>query len=284
MTRTATIALICLVIIPTVVEGADKPLADFATQSLLVAAISNESTPDDPAVESARDALSGRPRYPWYDAENDAIERIDVKPPEVGFWDWFWDLFPEWDWDWGGSGSGSGSGLATFFRVLVFGLIAVVSLVLVFFLVRAFIKQEEFVPAHGTGGSVDDEAEGRRRIEALPFQLAADMSNLLDAARHYRDQGEFGEAVKYLFSYQLVQLDRYHLIRMTRGKTNRQYLRELGRGHNLRTDVEDTMKVFEESFFGNRVIRRPRFEACWSRVENFDSHLASLRGNGQNQT
>ena len=205
-----------------------------------------------------------------------------MKPPEVGFWEWFWDFFPYWNWSWGGGG-GSGGGLSTFLQVLAYGLIVVVALVLVFFLVRAFIRQEDFEPGRAVGGS-DEEAEGRRRIEALPFKLAPDMSNLLDAARHYRDRGEFGEAVKYLFSYQLVRLDRYHLIRMTRGKTNRQYLRELGRGHNLRPHVEETMKAFEDFFFGNRAIRRPRFEDCWSLVSNFDSQLASMYTNGQNGT
>ena len=258
MTRPATIALLCLVILPAAVD----------------AATSIQLASDDTAVEAGREALSGRPRYPWYDAEKDAIDRIDVKPPRVGLWEWFLDLFPDWNWGFSLGGGGSGGGLATFLRVLAFGMIVVVALVLVFFLVRAFNKRENIEPARGAGGSADEEAEGRRRIEALPFQLAADMSNLLEAARHYRDRGEFGEAVKYLFSYQLVQLDRYNLIRMTRGKTNRQYLRELGRGHNLWPHVEETMTAFEDFFFGNRAIRRPQFEACWSRITHFDTQLS----------
>ena len=99
------------------------------------------------------------------------------------------------------------------------------------------------------------------------------MSNLLEAARHYYERSEYGEAAKYLFSYQLVQLDRYSVIRLTRGKTNRQYLRELGHGHNLRPLVERTMWVFEEFFFGNRTINRLQFEDCWAGVEHFDAYL-----------
>ncbi len=256
MTRTATIALLCLVILPAATG----------------AATSIHPASDDPAVEAGREALENSGRYPWYDAEKDAVQLIDVKPLRGGFWEWFWDLFP--DWNWGFGGGGSVGGLATFLRVLTFGLIVVVALVLVFFLVRAFIKQENIEPALGAGGLGDDEAEGRRRIEALPFQLAADMSNLLEAARHYRDRGEFGEAVKYLFSYQLVQLDRYNLIRMTRGKTNRQYLHELGRGHNRWPHVDETMTAFEDFCFGSRAIHRPRFEACWSLMTHFDTQLS----------
>ena len=35
----------------------------------------------DAAVESGREALRGRTRFPWYDAEQDALRRIDVQPP-----------------------------------------------------------------------------------------------------------------------------------------------------------------------------------------------------------
>ena len=312
MTRTATIALLCLLLPPAATVSAMLCLqssnsvwhalseakgVDACLQAISITPFASlrachtgsfQITPgllqlasDDPAVEAGREALSESGNHPWYDAQQDTLNRIDVKPQEVGFWEWFWNLFPDWNWGSGG-GSGVGSGTSTFFQILAFGLIAIVALVLVFFLVRAFIKQDNFRLPPSAGNAKGDEAEGRRRIEALPFQIAADMSNLLEAARHYYERGEFGEAVKYLFSYQLVQLDRYNMIRMTRGKTNRQYLRELGRGHSLQPHVEETMTAFEDFFFGNRAIRRPRFEACWSRIENFDTHLASMQRNGEN--
>lgn len=268
MTRIATIALICLTI-PSQATG-------------LTDVICYAQSSDDPAVEAGREALGKSGDHPWYDAEQDTLNRIDVKPTQVGFWEWFWDLFPDWNWGSGSGGGGAGGGLSMFLRILAFGLIVAVALVLVFLLARAFIKQDNFPLSPASGNANGDEAAGRRRIEALPFAIAADMSNLLEAARHYYELGQFGEAVKYLFSYQLVQLDRCHLIRMTRGKTNRQYLRELGRGHSLRPHVEETMTAFEDFFFGNRAILRPRFETCWSRVEHFDAQLSSIQKNCEN--
>ena len=228
---------------------------------------------EDPSVEAGREALGHWGRYPWYDAENDALRRIDVAPPEVGFWEWLWELLPDFDWDPGGGLSGSTWG--GFMQILAYGLIVVVALVLVYFLVRTFLKHNPLERATFGNDSEKKDPQVRHRIEALPFPIAPDMSNLLEAARHYYERREYGEAAKYLFSYQLVQLDRYSVIRLARGKTNRQYLRELGRGHTLHPHVERTMWVFEEFFFGNRAIKRLQFEACWSGVEHFDTHLAS---------
>ena len=48
-------------------------------------------------------------------------------------------------------------------------------------------------------------------------------------ARLYEKRGNFNQAIIYYYSYQLVTLDRRQVIRLAKGKTNRQYLRETGR-------------------------------------------------------
>ena len=98
----------------------------------------------------------------------------------------------------------------------------------VYFLVRAYLDRGGI---HGSATAADDEAEAaerRRRIESLPFPVQAAQYDLLAEARRHYQQGHYGEAVKYLFSYQLVELDKHKIIRLTRGKTNRQYLGEVG--------------------------------------------------------
>ena len=77
----------------------------------------------------------------------------------------------------------------------------------------------------------------------------------------------------YLFSYELVQLDRQHLIRLAKGKTNRQYLRELRQRPPLQAILEPTMIAFEDAFFGRKTLSRERFENCWQRVEEFSRQL-----------
>ena len=63
------------------------------------------------------------------------------------------------------------------------------------------------------------------------------------------NEGRFGEAILCLFGYQLVELDKHQRIRLAKGKTNRQYLREMGSGGRLRRIVEQTMVAFEDFFF-----------------------------------
>jgi hypothetical protein len=109
--------------------------------------------------------------------------------------------------------------------------------------------------------------------------VAAGRLDLLAEARRHYEAGNYGAAIVYLFSFQLVQLDRRQIIRLARGKTNRQYLREVGPRISLRKLVEQTMVAFEDVFFGNRQLRRDRFESCWARLEEFET-LAAAEGLG----
>ena len=53
------------------------------------------------------------------------------------------------------------------------------------------------------------------------------------------------------------------------------YLRELRPRPVLRTTLEATMVAFEEVFFGRHELSRERFEACWSRLDEFHRHVRS---------
>ena len=94
-----------------------------------------------------------------------------------------------------------------------------------------------------------------------------------EARRHYRE-GNYSEAIIYLFSHELVELDRFALIRIAKGKTNRQYLRELGPSPPLRPPLELTMTAFEDVFFGRRALDRAGFEACWNQLPVFEQLLS----------
>jgi hypothetical protein len=67
-----------------------------------------------------------------------------------------------------------------------------------------------------------------------------------------------------------VELDRGQAIRLAKGKTNRQYLRELTPKPDLKGLVEQSMLAFEDVFFGGRALDRSRFEDCWRRLPEFD--------------
>ena len=113
-------------------------------------------------------------------------------------------------------------------------------------------------------------------VEALPFMRQRSLDDLLGQARQHYLAANYDEAIIYLFSYQLVELDRRNLIRLAVGKTNRQYLRELrGRG-TLAGLVEHTMVAFEDVYFGGHRLTRQRFESAWDRLPEFESLVASF--------
>ena len=149
-------------------------------------------------------------------------------------------------------------------------MLAVVLAALVLMILRAWGCASRRSPADGEPLAVGE----AQRIEALPFPVARANLSLLDQARNFYQAGNYAAAMIYLFSHQLVQLDRRQIIRLAKGKTNRQYLREVGQAEVLRQLVGQTLVAFEDVFFGHHDIDRQRFEACWSRLPEFESLLA----------
>jgi len=231
------------------------------------------------AVAAGRDAL-GRwwDSYPWYDADADTLRPVDVaqETESSGSWDWLLDW--QWDWSWF-------QGIQDFFtmpddvwgwihRILIIVIFAAV--IYLFYRVAKHFRGHE--PLDDTAEAEPDHTDSRTtadRVEALPFSVES-CEDLLGAADHYRRKQDYGKAIVYLFSHLLVQLDQRGAIRLSKGKTNRQYLRELGRHAPVWELTHRTMTAFEDAFFGNHTLDRTRFEACWIPVTN----LAVRAGEG----
>ena len=207
----------------------------------------------DTAVESGRRALDHWFRYPWYDSKTDGVRRVEAAPDSAG---------PDWDW-----------GLITLpqglLRWTIWIIIGLLLSVVAYLLVRAYLRRRAGAAADGKARATDPgEAD---RIQSLPVPPRAGRLDLLDEARRLYHEGNYSQAIVALFSYQLLQLDRWHLIRLARGKTNRQCLREIAARGPLVRLCEHTMVVFEDVFFGRHALGRDRFESCWSRLDEFHS-------------
>ncbi len=205
---------------------------------------------NDP-VDGGRKALDHWFGYPWYDAHADGVRRIKVSRP----WNPDWRLpdlhFP-----------------ASLLQWLAWIAIAVLLAAAVYLLVRAFWRRRGQAPSPKPGKR--EPIGGADRTQSLPVPLPRGRLNLLEEARRCYQRGDYGQAIIYFFSHQLVRLDKRKFIHLDRGKTNRQYLREVGSRATLGAMLEQTMTVFEDSYFGHRPIDRDRFETCWSRREEFD--------------
>jgi hypothetical protein len=244
-----------------------------ASLLLLIPIVALGPADRDASVAAGRDALDRWIwEYPWYDAETDDVRAVEVSEPWHLKWEWFWDwldgLF--------GTGVGGG-GSISWLKWLIWSGMAAVLIVLVYFLVRAFLIGKGAPSGAAAHDAASEKAELKRRVEALP-PGARRPSDLLGEARWHYERGNYREAIVYLFSHQLVELDKNQLIRLAKGKTNRQYLRELGRRIPLRRLLQQTMVAFEEVFFGNYAINRPRFESIWSRLGEFEALLAGGDG------
>lgn len=225
--------------------------------SQFVCTLLGQAGESDDSVEAGRDALSQWGRYPWYDSETDALQPVDIVEP------WNWDWLTSW-FNWG-----PGNFNFNWVQWLFWGAIILILCLLTWLLIRAFMRStgpsESLLDTQG-----ESPEEERRRIEALP-EPARTRTRLLEAARKNYEKGNYDEAVIYLFSHQLVCLDKNFLIRLARGKTNRQYLRELASRNRLKRMQADTTVAFEDVFFGGHSISRERFELCWNRLGEFEA-------------
>jgi hypothetical protein len=139
--------------------------------------------------------------------------------------------------------------------------------------VRIFAKLRDRRRGEDDEDELEDELLQRARVEELPMQLSAPRGDFLAEARRRYEAGDYSGAIIYLFSHELLQLDRHQRIQLERGKTNRQYLREVRNEPFLANALSRTMVAFEDVFFGHHALDRTRFEACWREVDEFHRRL-----------
>lgn len=211
----------------------------------------------DPGVEAGREAL-GAGRFPWYDARRDALQPWQIPQRSQPMQRTGAPALP--------------SSLGDVLEALGWTLLILLVIGAVYLLIRAFWDSERGA-ARGPDAAAAASADDVTRLEELPFMARRAQSELLSHAQRCYQNGDYREAIVYLFSHQLLMLDRRGLLRLDRGKTNRQYLRELGPQSPLGTLLARTMVGFEGVFFGQHPLDRGGFEQCWSRLDEFDRLL-----------
>ncbi len=228
----------------------------------LVHAVPRAAAEPDVSVGAGREALDPwwGGGYPWYDPRSDGVRRVEIAEP----WDWDWlrRLWP------GNLNLGLPDSLLQWAAwIVIVGLLVGVA----YLLVRAYFRSGAGALVVGEDADSGNQENGHDRPVVLPLPARGSPTDLLAEATKYYRQADYGRAIVYLFCFQLAQLDRRQMIRLAKGKTNRQYLREIGQQGTLRRLLEQTMTAFEDAFFGHRTLDRIRFESCWSRLDEFDS-------------
>lgn len=145
-------------------------------------------------------------------------------------------------------------------------------------LVFAFMRAEPGASEAASGGEgkrglVPTKAE-MEKLEHLPVEMQRGAIDLLERADRLSAEGRYGEAVVYLFGHRLLQLDRGHFIRLARGKTNWQYLRELSERPTLHEHLSATVELFELSYFGRHTVTGDQFMRLRESQGVFEQGLA----------
>jgi hypothetical protein len=227
----------------------------------------------EPSVEVAGEVLRAQRDMPWYDAENDAIRRIDVTPKGD-------DRHRQSDWGSEQQVRDEPAGVAapSFFwnlmQVVAWTALGVLLVALMWLLVWAARRLDSRRLTHDK--AINRATVDPQRMEELPMALPLTDQNLLAAARACMAAGDYGLAIIYAYAHQLMELDRHHAIELRKGKTNRQYLRELRARPRLRALLHEMMLAFEEVFFGHHTLSRPQFERCWAGLDEFHRQLEQL--------
>lgn len=231
----------------------------------------------DPRSHQALQHLDGS----WYDAESGRLQPVDVRPSDkdAANRDSRWNErrgLTQGRRSTGGGWINPLSGLFGGSRAAAW--IMLVALIVMLFAVifYATAKMETFA-AFSRPPTRQREAEGiedEAKLARLPVEVKKPVGNLLDEARRLMEQGRYDAAIVYLFSHMLIQLDGANLIRLSRGKTNRQYLRELRGDTTVREILQTTVGAFEASFFGHHSLSRDQFMRCWSGLEAFQRRIS----------
>lgn len=227
------------------------------------------------AVSAGKDALSRVTRAPWYDRREEKIRRLHVAPRDAADSE---NRGSTWTNNQPTTATTGGRTRTSFFGPILqwIGLSTLILLlgVLAFLIAKAFLKEE--LTESAVQRKVVEAARDVDRVEALPINIRSPSGDFLAEARRLYEAGQFSEAIIYLFSHQLLQLDSNHFIRLAKGKTNRQYLREVRQRPHIQSTLETTMIAFEDAFFGRKALTRDRFEQCWQRWDELQAQLIQL--------
>ena len=163
------------------------------------------------------------------------------------------------------------SGLDNWLAAILLLLVAAVVLILLIWIA----SKTEIGKKKSRSPKLDFE-HNRELIRSLPFQLDVEIGDRRQLAERAYQQGDYRKAMIYLFSHSLIHLDQHDLLRLRRGKTNRQYLREVSRFQAVAAYLNTLIVPFEAVFFGNKALSREQFETVWNGLNSFEHQVQAI--------
>ena len=171
---------------------------------------------------------------------------------------------------------GGGGTMGTIGTSIIYVVGAILALILIGLLVYGFLKLE----ADDAGTEADSKKKKRKirdHVKHLPFEIEEEDGDFESFADKAFREGDYSKAVIYLFADVLVAMSEAGLVRLQRGKTNRQYLNEVWDYGEVRPYYRKVMTAFEDAFFGKHEIERSRAEECFVERPAFDAAVEKIR-------
>ena len=214
--------------------------------------LSTQALAQDAGLESLK-----RQSLPWYDAQSEQIKPVELaerdeprsglrgtiakkKKSKKSQTNWFEDLFKDWDLYWS-------EGFATFVYWLLWIVLGIAFTILIVWVVRNVDVRQPL-----SREETESDRTRAQSVAQLPFQIDTGDEDFRSLAAKAFQANDYRQAIIWLFSHVLVSLDQKNLIRLKKGKTNRQYLRELADDRHLSDYYTDVMLPFEATFFGDK--------------------------------
>ena len=229
------------------------------------------------AFDSATEDALGGHEYPWYDADSHSVKPLEIPGGQesvskerntvpIGKPKSKTQTTPTTAPTGAGAGGGTGGGAAGSMSGLILAGIVLVVLVA---LVMTFL----YIESNKSEQTVKQGRSRQQSIEQLPFDLDSSESNFQTAAETAYQNGDLRKAIIYLYSHVLVTLDQNGMIRLRKGKTNRQYLNEARRQQGIADYFRQVMIPFESVFFGDHDMDADQFQQCWSGLKQFHAKV-----------
>jgi len=164
---------------------------------------------------------------------------------------------------------------------IALGLIVIAGVGVIFYVLsQADLRSNELVKNRNRvlSGKPPDE-QTLERMKHLPEELRRTDVNLRSEAQRLMQASQYDQAIILLFAHQLLLLDRVGALRLSRGKTNRKYIRETrATNPQVANCLEATVESFERSYFGRHKLTRTEFSDIWRANEQLESGLEQSQG------
>ena len=223
----------------------------------------------------------------WCDAETGNITPVEASMKEIDVSDRHVSIASpvtpknsKWWGTFGGSLSDFYSWLFGSWLTILVVFACLLGFTVVFLVWRYGLNGEEFARSRNITDRLEQDRK-KAKIQDLPFEIEQTAIGLLGQAENLRNAGDYSKAIVYLFSHVLVELDGAGCIQLSRGKTNRTYLRELRGREKLTGFTNQLVKAFEFAFFGKHRLSQELFEAIWQQLPAFEENLKQSESNMQ---